>query len=83
MTGGGVSSFAAVGPYQGLTMTIFSNAIRDQLGDSAEAALTEGRGSGFPDWHTREHFIAAAGVAFDVAAEPPAADSASRPDAQP
>lgn len=62
-------------------MTIFSNATRDLLGDAAEAALKDSRETGMPDWQSRESFIAAATVAFDVAAKPPADDeTAARPE---
>jgi hypothetical protein len=65
-------------------MTIFSNATRDLLGDAAEAALKDSRDIKMPDWQSRESFITAAAIAFDVAAEPPAADAAGdAQDAQP
>lgn len=52
--------------------TFLSGGTRELIADASINALDEARSAGIPDWEAREEFVRAAGVAFDVSAEPPA-----------
>jgi len=50
--------------------TFLTGGTRELITDASINALDEARSAGIPDWEARAEFIRAAGVAFDVSAEP-------------
>lgn len=50
--------------------TFLSSGTRELITDASINALDEARSAGIPDSEAREEFARAAGVAFDVSAEP-------------